>query len=150
MRSGRSSLIGDHEGPLAARTAVPPLQVVESRVLTVTDGQSVPASVAAILHGFDQIRRRVAMSIAGQVGIFVGYDPLDLLLETMPPSNTLLLVGCTLDAPTIKRHRVRYTAYAVIDGLRQPSPWGSEHLLIVRAVGVTLTPKTTSGCTSPS
>jgi hypothetical protein len=138
MATGRSPLVDDQGGPGANPIDQSPLDVVESRVLTMSRGQSAPACVAAIFKGFDQIRRDVAVRVAGQAGIFIGFDPIDLLLDTTPPSGTVLLVGSVLDRPTPKRHRVRYTAYVVLD-----APYAGAaglHLLVVRAIGMTLTP----------
>lgn len=138
MATGRSPWVGDHGSPPAGGLVVPQPAVVESLVLTMPDGQSVPACIAATLKGFDQIRRQVAMRIAGQDGIFVGYDPMELFITTSPPSSTVLLVGSIIDVPSARRHRVRYTAYSVIRDRSGSAP--SAHLLVVHAVGITLTP----------
>ena len=125
----------------AAEVGVAQLQVeliIESQQLTLTDGDAEACTAATILQAFDQLRKQVALRVAGSEGVFAGYDTVEILLASSLPSDRLCLVGWVLGQPAPRHHKVRYTAYAVLDA--QSPGIQSTYLLIAHAIGTTVMP----------
>ena len=95
-------------------------------------------SAATILKGFDRLRRRIAMRMAGEEGAFVGYERIELFFENEVSSDGLCLVGWVLPSPSSSHHRVRYSAYTLLSDER--AGVGDRDLLIAHAVGTTVLP----------
>lgn len=118
-----------------------PQSVVASERLNAT-GVTHAVSAATILQGFDRLRRRIAMRIAGEEGAFAGYERLELFFENDVSSDGLCLVGWVLPSRSSSHHRVCYSAYTLLPD--ECGGVGHRDLLVAHAVGATVLPTRTA------
>lgn len=115
--------------------------VVASGRLNAT-GVNHVVSAATILKGFDRLRRRIAMRIAGEEGAFAGYERIELFFENDVSSDGLCLVGWVLPSLSLSHHRVCYSAYILLPD--ECAGVGDLDLLVAHAVGTTVLPTRTA------
>ena len=109
------------------------LCAVESILVNLDGERGCDLSEAAILKGFDLLRRDLARRLTGGEGAFAGYDRCEFFLGGAM-SKRLCLVGRTRGTPDGTHHRVNYTAYSLFD----LGPGGELVLFVANAVGVTV------------
>jgi len=101
------------------------------------------APLAAILRGFDGLRRAVALGVCGTEGAGVGYDVLEIDREAISssPSQTTWCLSAMPIGDRPGAHEVEYSASI----LPAPDERGGRSRTVVRARGWTITPAARTG-----
>ncbi|GAB7005690.1 hypothetical protein JCM18899A_31630 [Nocardioides sp. AN3] len=110
--------------------------IIESRLLEARPVMDQTLDQAAVLRAFDDLRRGVARRVAGEEGIFVGFNQLDF--DSRPEAAGEIAVTAVLVDHSPTWHSAYYQAFMTRDRFMKSVRTAS----VARGSGTTVTPRT--------